>query len=432
MSFLTGLIPSFFRPSAAWLFALLIPVIIFYFLKLRRTRVEISSLALWQQVINDQRVNAPFQKFKRNLLLLLQLLLLSLIALAAMQPFIPGEDPNSSTLPIIIDCSASMGAKDADGKTRLDVAREEVSKIIDGLLPGQQVSLISVGGTARRLTEFTDNKPVLRQALSEIQVQDVPSRLEDGLRLAQALSRTQAIERVRFYSDGNLPTRPNPVTGEPFASVDIDLPFQIDFFQIPAAGANVGITSLNARRASADRWDVFLRIDGTADSTSEVDVLLTADGTPIGEDTVILGPGESQRLVFGADAAAAKRIEATLTPHGADALAADNQAWIDLPAGRQLNVYCGNDLTAFRHALSSQSSVSMVDAEEAANLPEGVDLAIVTSPEEAPEGAIVTLLVNVIPADLEQFLSVGTGEDEIIDWQQKNAKMTHLLTLMGT
>ncbi|HEY4260851.1 MAG TPA: BatA domain-containing protein, partial [Schlesneria sp.] len=60
--------PGFSALIHAWWFLLLIPLIIFYFLKLRRPRMEIPSLALWRQVVNDQRVNSPFQKFKRNLL----------------------------------------------------------------------------------------------------------------------------------------------------------------------------------------------------------------------------------------------------------------------------------------------------------------------------------------------------------------------------
>ena len=73
------MLPAFSSPASAWLFALLVPLIVFYFLKLKRPRVEIPSLVLWRQVLSDQRVNSPFQKFKRNLLLLLQILILALL-----------------------------------------------------------------------------------------------------------------------------------------------------------------------------------------------------------------------------------------------------------------------------------------------------------------------------------------------------------------
>ena len=75
-------LPGFSALLNAWWFLLLIPLIVFYFLKLRRPRVDMPSLALWRQVISDQRVNSPFQKFKRNLLLLLQILLLCCLVLS--------------------------------------------------------------------------------------------------------------------------------------------------------------------------------------------------------------------------------------------------------------------------------------------------------------------------------------------------------------
>ena len=73
--------------SHLWLLALFAPLVLFYFLKLKRPRADIPSLVLWRQVLQDHRVNSPFQKFKRNLLLLLQILLLLFLILAALQPF---------------------------------------------------------------------------------------------------------------------------------------------------------------------------------------------------------------------------------------------------------------------------------------------------------------------------------------------------------
>src|SRR5882724_8863701 len=112
--------PTFTALSSAWLFLLLVPLVAFYFLKLKRPRHIIPSLVLWRQVLADQRVNSPFQKFKRNFLLLLQILLLALLVLAAMQPLLRREVSQANRLPILIDVSASMGALDADGgKSRL-------------------------------------------------------------------------------------------------------------------------------------------------------------------------------------------------------------------------------------------------------------------------------------------------------------------------
>src|SRR6201747_2508443 len=109
------MMPAFSSLASAWLFALLVPLVVFYFLKLKRPRMEIPSLVLWRQVMSDQRVNSPFQRFKRHLLLLLQILILALLALAAMQPFLRREATRGQRLPILIDISASMAGLDHDG-----------------------------------------------------------------------------------------------------------------------------------------------------------------------------------------------------------------------------------------------------------------------------------------------------------------------------
>ena len=182
---------SFSSLSSAWLFGLLVPLIVFYFLKLRRPRQLVPSLVLWRQVLADQRVNSPFQRFKRNILLLLQILLLALLALAAMQPFLRREPTMSARLAVLVDVSASMAAK-AGGKSRLDEAKERIRERIEALSPEQELALIAFGKSARKLASFTNNKGELRAAVDALAVEDVPGDMDEALRV-QALG---CIERM--------------------------------------------------------------------------------------------------------------------------------------------------------------------------------------------------------------------------------------------
>src|SRR5918911_3181396 len=96
--------------------ALAVPaLLVLYFLKLRRREVPISSTLLWRKAIQDLQVNAPFQKLRRNLLLLLQLLLLALLCLALSRPVTNYTPGAGKTSVILIDRSASMAAKDVNG-----------------------------------------------------------------------------------------------------------------------------------------------------------------------------------------------------------------------------------------------------------------------------------------------------------------------------
>ncbi|HAH49598.1 MAG TPA: hypothetical protein DCM07_33125, partial [Planctomycetaceae bacterium] len=232
--------------------------------------------------------------------------------------------------------SASMAATDSQsGKTRLDLAKERVSELIDNMLPDQRLSLVAVSSTARRLTAFTDNQRVLKKALTDLAVDDVPSQLEDALRMTQALSRTAPIKSVLFYSDGNFPRE-----------VDFELPFDLNFQLLPAAGANIGITSFNARKNQAGNWDVFIRIENSRQADSPAEVELLQDGTSIAKEEVILGSGDSQRLEFSVAADKESRLEAVLNPGSHDSLAADNRAFLTIPQSRSLLIYIDPELAS--------------------------------------------------------------------------------------
>ncbi len=423
--------PGWTAPLNALLLLLLIPVIVMYFLKLKRTRQEIPSLLLWQQVIADQRVNAPFQRFKRNLLLWLQLLLLALLAISAAQPYIRGRDRLAKNLPILIDCSASMGAIDSKSKkTRLELAKDQIRPIIDNMLPDQRVMLIEVHNSAQRLTQLTDNKVELRQALDRIQVVDVPSRLEDALALARGQSKLVEIPSIRLYSDGNVPTRPNPVTGELQAIVDFELPFQVDYFRVKSTGGNMGITSLNASRSTSSEWEVFVRVECTPEAAGNGQLRLSklVEGKPvvIGDERVVLNPGESQRIVFRVDSTTELQLKAELLPTDFDALAVDNTAWVDLPVARELQVFCPETLPAFRHALKGQEGIVLDPPDGKTSAFATYDLVITDSLSDLSREAVTYLTVGQIPKELDGKLTIKEGNATVVDWKRDAPLMQHV------
>ncbi|HSJ53412.1 MAG TPA: BatA domain-containing protein, partial [Anaerolineae bacterium] len=102
-----------FLAPAAFILALLFPVIVaMYLLKLRRTEQVVSSIYLWRRMVRDLEANAPWQRLRRNLLLLLQLLFLAALVLAIARPFSWAEGATGEALILILDTSASMAAVD--------------------------------------------------------------------------------------------------------------------------------------------------------------------------------------------------------------------------------------------------------------------------------------------------------------------------------
>ena len=422
------ILPGFSALVNAWWFFLLVPLIVFYFLKLRRPRVDIPSLALWRQVISDQRVNSPFQKFKRNLLLLLQIMLLCALIIGAMQPYWYGGGQRALNTPVLIDTSASMGALDGPGgQSRLDAAKERVRKLIDDLLPDQKLCLISVNSSARRLTDFTNNKRLLRESLAQLEVSHVASRLVDGFQLAQALSRAFTIESVMLISDGNVPQ-----------DIEFELPFKLNFQRLPPGGANVGIVDFNARRSKTG-WDVFARLEGSRGAKTLAEYELYQNGQKIKSDAITIEgakrnpkPDEddqprAERLVFKVSTESSASLELRLKPDGFDSLESDNVAYLDLPRPRPLAVYCPTDMASFRNALSIIPDINLYPCGEPT--PSAVDLKFADGPLSTGPEASINFNVGYVPDDISALVEIEAGLAEIVDWQRTAPLLQHVQLL---
>lgn len=405
---------NFTALSSAWLFALLVPLVIFYFLKLKRPRQIVPSLVLWRQVLNDQRVNSPFQRFKRNLLLLLQVLLLALLVLAAMQPFLRREPALTGRLPVLVDVSASMAALDKDGgRSRLDEARERLRERIDALLPDQEMCIVAFSKSARKLTGFTNNKTELRDAVAALEIEDVPGEIEEALRLAQALARTTPFERVLVMTDGNLPAKAN-----------FELPFQLDLQKLPPAGPNAGIVALNARRSGSGDWELFIQLSATDPAPGNTAAIsLTAGGQEIGTESIALSPGGTPRLTFRISGVQSELVRATLKPGGFDSLAGDNEAWLSLPAVRPLDVFVPESLAPFRHALGAMEGIRIFPA---ADVPSPAVFDLVISDAADPPQALMLCTVGVIPERVRDILTVEKKAATAIDWRRESPLLQHV------
>src|SRR5580692_2080545 len=109
-------------------------IVLMYVLKLKRKDVIVSSTFLWRQVIRDVQANAPFQKLRKNLLLLLQLIAATLILFALSGPFIRSYGRSGRNIVVIVDTGVSMRASDVS-PTRLDAAKRRAHELVDAMRP---------------------------------------------------------------------------------------------------------------------------------------------------------------------------------------------------------------------------------------------------------------------------------------------------------
>ncbi len=399
-------------PIAAWLAFLAVPLIIAYFLKLRRPRQEVPSLALWRQVMSDQRVNSPFQRFRRHLLLLLQLLALAALVLAAMQPFRDSGASAVARTAVIIDVSASMGAlKAAGGKSRLDEAKAKVQDLIERLGPGQELCLIAMAGDSRRLTGFTDDRRELARAVADLQPVCAPSEPRAALRLAAAIGRTAPFTHALLVSDGNLP-----------ATVDLDLPFNLDYLKVDPGGPNVGVSGAAARRRSGGGWDIAVTVEGTNPAPPTPSTLeMRVDGAVVVSRPIALDADGAARTVFRLDGGKAMTVELALTHDGFDSLAADDHAWLSLPEQHPVRAWVSPDLPWWKRALAAQTDAVLLAG------PEGADLVVSATAAEVARANRIGVGVGVVPPDLTGRITVtDPGTSTVVDAVSDDPLLVHV------
>src|SRR5437870_13910275 len=99
--------------ALAWA-ALLIPVVVFYILKIRLRRVPVSTVIFWRQIFDEKKPRSIWQRLRHLLSLLVQLAMLLLLVAALAEPFFNWDALTPRRVVLVIDNSASMNATDVE------------------------------------------------------------------------------------------------------------------------------------------------------------------------------------------------------------------------------------------------------------------------------------------------------------------------------
>ena len=232
----------FFDPLHLLWLLLLVPVIIFfYLLKLKRREMVVSSTLLWRGLVKDVQANAPFQKLKKNLLLFLQLLIACLAIFALARPAYFARSLGGSNVVVILDGSASMQSRDANG-SRFDAAKARALRMVSDMRGGDRMMVLLATSRTHRLTGFSTDKGELRRAISRSQPRDTTTNLRDAVLLAVSAAGQVQGSRIYVLSDGA------------FGDMDeVDTRgSEIEFVKFGERGDNAGIVAMDVRRTFGD------------------------------------------------------------------------------------------------------------------------------------------------------------------------------------
>ncbi|HLQ60346.1 MAG TPA: VWA domain-containing protein, partial [Candidatus Acidoferrales bacterium] len=296
--------------AAAALIAL--PLILFlYFLKVRRPEVRVATLMFWRPHIIDRQANAPWQRLRWSLLLLLQLAAALLLALSLTRPGLAGVAGVGQTTVVLIDGSPSMQATDVS-PSRFVAAVNQARSIAGQLGPGQQMAVVLLGEHAQLLAPPSSDPAVLNAALDRAHVAGRGADLGEGISLANAILSGRRGGTILLLGDGH--ARP------PDTPTRVAAP--LDYVPFGNTGENAGIEALTRD----SQGSVFLRVADYGRLPRDLKVELRADGRladvlPLHVDGNSVTDLRWNRLPPGTSV-----LEARLTP--GDVFAPDDLAWL--------------------------------------------------------------------------------------------------------
>ncbi len=367
---------NFLNPAAIAIAAGLTipPLIALYFLKLKRTVRPVPSTLLWKRSVEDLQVNSPFQRLRRSLLLLLQLLVLIVAAFALGKPMFQTVDTHEGTIIILIDQSASMAVVEADGVSRLQKAKEQARLCVENMSDDARAMVIAFCDRATVVSSFDTDKRALMRKIDSIKQTQSRSSLAEAVSLAEAYAQNIMIGTEEAGSEIA------PESAAPPASVflftdgrieDADAialqRFDVDKIRMTTVGTrsdNVGVIAMDARRhyEHPEVLEVAATVQNFGDKPVAFDAVLYVDGQNVDIQVVELDAapasgapraagfdprGRSRRLKpadYSRRVVAFDQIE--FEGHGTvevvlrvdDALAADDRAWAVIEGPRHLRV----------------------------------------------------------------------------------------------
>src|ERR671935_50625 len=191
---------TFLAPIGALALLAIPAIVLLYFLKVRRPEFRVGALLFWRPYVADRQANAPWQRLRWSLLLLLQLLIAAALAFALLRPGIQGVAGVGTTTVVMIDGSASMQATDVS-PTRFAAGVAKARSLAGQLGPGQRMAIVVAGEHASLLAPPSSDPAVLGAGVVEARLTPGDAfALDDTAWLVTA---APAAHRVLLVSDGN-------------------------------------------------------------------------------------------------------------------------------------------------------------------------------------------------------------------------------------
>lgn len=262
--------------------AVFIPgIVLLYLLKQKVDNHKISALNLWKEAYENIQASVPWEKFRNNILMYMQIAALILLVIALMSPYIAGSGKGYSNVLIIIDNSASMSGIYQDGESKLDTAKKQAQDYVSNN-DGIRYTVMTASNTTDILVSGSSDKGRITDVINNIEATDIAGSLEMAQSMVQSM--------VLAWKDYNVIAFTDTSANFPGISCEI--------IDLSIRGENGAIQSLSHAVSEDGTVKVMARVDNYGESRLNTDVNLYIGNKLYDIQEVTAEAGESSIVYF--------------------------------------------------------------------------------------------------------------------------------------
>jgi Ca-activated chloride channel family protein len=400
----------------------IIPIlIIIHTLKPKPRQVDVTNLFLWNEVLKEKHRNLSFERLKRNLPLLLQILIVILAALALAKPTWTYLTAKKGNIILVIDTSASMQTRSGSG-TRFDLARQKALQLIEQRGQGQKILIVEAGNKSVVKTGFIDNSSQAQDLVNKLQPSDAAADLEPAIYLALSFVDPAKEDLLYLITDG---------AGQDISELVKNQP-KIRPLIVSGGEHNVGITKFEFRQQvdHSDRYEFMLEIKNFNLIPVESSIRLSIDRVVLFEKAINFEAQEKKMLIIPYSGLINGIARATLDID--DDFKVDNQAYLSLNSAKEIWVLLvskGNHFLEKLLAAYPNFRVNAVKEIIPSSWPEQTarhDIVIVDRMDFPETDRGNFLLIDAYSPSIPIFKTGQVSLPEILAWNRKSPLMANV------
>lgn len=279
-------------------------ILILHMLKRKQRDVRVPSIFLWERAADTSVQSKPWQKLKKSLPLILQLVAAAAVGLAAARPYITAFGTAYNYV-IVVDASNSMSTNDM-GDTRLENAKDRAGDLIGSASALSSITIVAACENPYVVYGPDSNKIEAQSALSSIKQTygGIDNETLDGI-ISSESAKTEA--GIYVFTDND----------KDFSSLDANV------FYSGKETSNCAVTL-----ASASDGNVLVNVKNYGSTDEDKTVTIYADNLASALSEMTIPAGQEKSFVFEDVYENSAEITVSLSPE--DILSADDTYYLSV------------------------------------------------------------------------------------------------------